>query len=76
MEPEAVCREDPYAEISDFLSNGVYPEDVRGDAGKKSNFRRKAHKYVVKDGILYFKHKAHRDQSNGKFKRTLTYCYK
>src|SRR6185436_15867834 len=75
MEVEAVCRDDPYDEISDFLANGVYPQDVRGDAGKKSNFRRKAHKYVIRDGILYFKHKAHRYQSNGKLKRTLNYWY-
>jgi hypothetical protein len=49
-----------------YISTGSYPDRMKGNPGLKSNLRRQACRFTVKDGALYYKHKTHRSADDGK----------
>ena len=50
-----------------YLTTGNYPESLKNDGGKKTNFKRQASNYAVHDGRLYFKHRPHRQTDEGTY---------
>ena len=63
MEKDIKCN---YSDIAHYLSTGAYPENMKGNRGLKANFKRKASRFALQEGTLFFKHKAHRNDKEGK----------
>ena len=55
-----------YDEIQCHLTEAKYPEHLKGDSGKKVNFRRVCCQYAVIDRVLHYRHKKHRNDKAGK----------
>lgn len=62
-----------YDDIQLYLMEHKYPEQFVGNSGSKINFRRLCSKYLVIDGLLYYKHKKHRNAKTGNIR---VYIYK
>jgi len=65
----SVGENDAFQEVMQFLINYSYPERMKGNAGLKSNLRKRASRYAIKDGVLYYKHKPRRNEKEGKYNR-------
>jgi hypothetical protein len=61
-----VAVEPNYDDIYEYLSTGSYPDQMKGDTGKKVNFKRVCSKFAIVDGVLHYRHKKHRNQKEGK----------
>lgn len=55
-----------YSDITNYLSTGAFPANMKGNRGLKANFKRKASRFALKEGALFFNHKAHRNDKEGK----------
>jgi len=56
-----------FDELVEFLSTGRYPDSMIGCPGSKSNLRRQARNFTLKEGALYYKHKLRGKKDAGKF---------
>jgi len=59
--------ESDLGEFKSYLYTGNYPVRMKGKPGLKSNLRRKAARFIVKEGILHYKHKPKRNGKSCKY---------
>jgi hypothetical protein len=64
---ESDIREEGYEDVMSFLMTGLYPKRFKGNCGLKTNLRRQASRFSVKDGVLHYKHKLHRNSQESKY---------
>ena len=65
--------ESRFEDVEQFLITGFYPEYLKNDCGLKSNLRRRASRFSIRDGILHYKHKPHRTSPESEYTRLLSF---
>jgi hypothetical protein len=64
---EVVLDDSKFEFLKVFLATGSYPEHMKGNPGLKSNLRRQAAKFCVRDGVLFYKYRPHRKDNSSKY---------
>ena len=55
-----------FDQIKRYLESHCFPSQFSGDRGLKANLKRQSRGFEVRHGVLYRRHKIHRNEDEGK----------